>query len=279
MSLPAVIRKDFNDAIRSGTFLATTLLFVLVAGFWAAIQHVPLTASASDVPTSTLALLNSMGQPMSFFVPLLGLAISYAAIAGERDSGSIKLLLGLPNSRRDVILGKFIGRCAVLTIAILSGYFVVAVFALFTYESFAAVKFVLYTILTVFYGAVYVAIGIGFSSILESQYTAVIGAGGLYILFQLGWDVVTAILQVITVGYTPPDSGAPPWLIVVHALNPTAAVGYAARAIIPTFDEIMSYPVSASFYPPKWAGFAILGGWLVLSLAFGYIRFQSADIM
>ncbi|GGK81009.1 ABC transporter permease [Haloarcula sebkhae] len=279
MSLPAVIRKDFNDAIRSGTFLATTLLFVLVAGFWAAIQHVPLTASASDVPTSTLALLNSMGQPMSFFVPLLGLAISYAAIAGERDSGSIKLLLGLPNSRRDVILGKFIGRCAVLTIAILSGYFVVAVFALFTYESFAAVKFVLYTILTVFYGAVYVAIGIGFSSILKSQYTAVIGAGGLYILFQLGWDVVTAILQVITVGYTPPDSGAPPWLIVVHALNPTAAVGYAARAIIPTFDEIMSYPVSASFYPPKWAGFAILGGWLVLSLGFGYIRFQSADIM
>ena len=279
MSLPAVIRKDFNDAIRSGTFLATTLLFVLVAGFWAAIQHVPLTASASDVPTSTLALLNSMGQPMSFFVPLLGLGISYAAIAGERDSGSIKLLLGLPNSRRDVILGKFIGRCAVLTIAILSGHSVVAVFALFTYESFAAVKFVLYTILTVFYGAVYVAIGIGFSSILKSQYTAVIGAGGLYILFQLGWDVVTAILQVITVGYTPPDSGAPPWLIVVHALNPTAAVGYAARAIIPTFDEIMSYPVSASFYPPKWAGFAILGAWLVLSLGFGYSRFQSADIM
>ncbi|EMA08080.1 ABC-2 type transport system permease protein [Haloarcula vallismortis] len=279
MSLPAVIRKDFNDAIRSGTFLATTLLFVLVAGFWAAIQHVPLTASTSDVPTSTLALLNSMGQPMSFFVPLLGLGISYAAIAGERDSGSIKLLLSLPNSRRDVILGKFIGRCAVLTIAILSGYFVVAVFALFTYESFAAVKFVLYTILTVFYGAVYVAIGIGFSSIMRSQYTAVVGAGGLYILFQLGWDVVTAILQVITVGYTPPDSGAPPWLIVVHALNPTAAVGYAARAIIPTFDEIMSYPVSASFYPPKWAGFAILGAWLVLSLGFGYIRFQSADIM
>jgi len=90
-----------------------------------------------------------MGQPMSFFVPMLGLAISYAAIAGERDSGSIKLLLSLPNSRRDVILGKFIGRCAVLTIAILSGYVVVAAFALLTYESFAAVKFILYAMLTV----------------------------------------------------------------------------------------------------------------------------------
>jgi ABC-2 type transport system permease protein len=220
-----------------------------------------------------------MGQPMSFFVPMLGLAISYAAIAGERDSGSIKLLLSLPNSRRDVILGKFIGRCAVLTIAILSGYVVVAAFALLTYESFAAVKFILYAMLTVFYGAVYVAIGIGFSSGLDSQYTAVIGAASLYLLFQLGWDVVTAILQTITVGYSPPASGAPPWLIVVHALNPTAAVGYATRAIIPTFDELMSYPVSASFYPPEWAGFTILAVWLVLSLGVGYIRFQSADIM
>ena len=279
MSLVAVARKDFNDSIRSGSFLATTLLFVLVCGFWAAIQHVPQMYSDSAVPTSTLALLNSMGQPMAFFVPMLGLGISYASIAGERDSGSIKLTLGLPNSRRDTVLGKFIGRCAVLTIAILSGYSVVAVFALSTYESFAAVKFVLYTVLTVFYGAVYVAIGIGFSSVMRSQYTALVGAVSLYVIFQLGWDLVTAILQTLTVGYIPPDSGAPPWLIVVHALNPTAAVGYATRAIIPTFDEIMSYPVSASFYPPKWTGFAILSVWLVVSLGFGYLRFQSADIL
>lgn len=279
MSLAAIVRKDVHESIRSGTFLATTLLFVLVSGFWAAIQHVPLMYSDSDVPTSTLALLNSMGQPMAFFVPMLGLAISYGAIASGRDSGSIKLTLGLPNSRRNIVLGKFIGRCAVLSVAILSGYSAVAVFALSTYESFAAVRFVLYTVLTVFYGAVYVAIGIGFSSMMRSQHSALVGAAGLYIFFQLGWDIVIAILQTITVGYIPPDSGVPPWLIVVHALNPTAAVGYTTRAIIPTFDELMSYPVSASFSPPKWAGFAILATWLVLSLGFGYLRFQRADIM
>ncbi|PAU83047.1 ABC transporter [Halorubrum salipaludis] len=279
MSLAAVARKDFNDAIRSGAFLATTLLFVLTAGLWAAIQHVPRMYADSEVPTSTLALLNSMGQPMSFFVPMLGLGISYAAVAGERDSGSIKLLIGLPNSRRDVVLGKFVGRCAVLTVAILSGYAVVAAFALATYQSFAAVEFLLYTLLTVFYGAVYVAIGIGFSSAMRTRQTAFIGAAGLYVTFLLGWNVVTAVLQTVTVGYTPPDSGAPPWLIVVYALNPTAAVDYATRAVIPTFDELMSYPVSASFYPPKWAGFAVLAAWLVLSLAFGYRRFRVADIL
>lgn len=279
MALQAIVRKDIRDSIRSRSFIATTLLFVLVAGFWAAIQHIPAMYSDSEVPTSTLALLNSMGQPMAFFVPMLGLGISYGAIARERDSGSIKLALSLPNSRRDIVLGKFIGRCAVLSVAVLSGYSVVAVIALATYESFAVVEFVLYTALTVFYGAVYVAIGIGFSSVMRSQATALGGAAGLYVLFLLGWDVIAAILQTITVGYVPPDSGVPPWLIVVYALNPTAAVGYATRAIIPTFDEITSYPVSASFAPPKWTGFAILAAWLVLSLGYGYRRFQSADIM
>jgi ABC-2 type transport system permease protein len=278
MSLVAIVRKDIHDSIRSGSFIAITLLFVLVAGFWAAIQHVPEMYSNTTVPTSTLALLNSMGQPMAFFVPLLGLGLSYGAIARERDSGSIKLALGLPNSRSEFVVGKFIGRTVVLSVAILIGYAVVAIIALLTYESFAAVKFALYTALTVFYGAVYVAIGIGFSSVMESRQTALVGAGGLYLLFQIGWDVVTAILQTATVGYVPPESGVPPWLIVVHALNPTAAVGYATRAIIPTFDAIMSYPASASFYPPKWAGFAILAAWLVLPLAYGYRRFQSADL-
>jgi ABC-2 type transport system permease protein len=278
MPLTAVVRKEVQDSIRSGSFLATTLLFVLAVGFWAAIQHVPQMYADSDVPRSTLALLNSMRQPMAFFVPMLGLGLSYAAIAGERDSGSIKLTLSPPNSRCDIVFGKFIGRTAVLSAAILSGYAVVAVIALLTYESFAAVRFVLFTGLTILYGAVYIAIGIGFSSVMVSRQAALAGAAGFYLVFQLGWDVVTAILQTITVGYVPPETGVPGWLIVVHALNPTAAIGYATRALIPTFDEIMSYPVSASFTPPKWAGFAILVAWLVVSLGYGYLRFQAADI-
>ncbi|MFC6835575.1 ABC transporter permease [Halomarina ordinaria] len=278
MSLAAVIRKDVRDAARSGSLLAVTLLFVLVAGFWAAIQHVPPMYGESDVPTSTLALLNSMGQPMAFFVPLLGLGIAYDSIVGERDSGSIRLALSLPNTRREVVLGKFIGRSAVLTAAILTGYAVVAVIALLTYESFAVGEFVLYTLLTVLYGAVYVAIGIGFSSVMRSQPAALAGATGLYVLFQLGWDVVTAVLQTVTVGYVPPESGVPGWVLLVHLLNPTAAIGYATRTIIPEFAEITAYPVSDAAYVQGWVGFLVLAAWLVLSLGFGYRRFRRTEI-
>ncbi len=278
MSLRAMIRKDVRDSVRSGVLLSITLLFVLVAGFWAAIQHVPPMYGESDIPTSTLALLNSMGQPMAFFVPLLGLGISYNSVVGERESGSIKLALGLPNSRRDIVFGKFIGRSVVLTVAILTAYLVVAVIALLTYESFAAIEFILYTVMTVFYGVVYVAIGIGFSSIMNTRSMALAGATGLYTLFQLGWDTVTAILQIVTVGWVPPESGPPDWVVLVYVLNPTAANGYATRAIIPELNAITAHPVSDAFYLQEWVGFPILAAWLLLSLGFGYRRFARTEI-
>jgi len=278
MSLSAIIRKDVQDSVRSGVLLAITLLFVLVAGFWAAIQHVPPIYGESDIPTSTLALLNSMGQPMAFFVPLLGLGIAYNSIVGERESGSIKLALGLPNSRRDIVFGKFIGRSIVLAVAILTAFLVVAVIALLTYESFAAVEFVLYTVMTVFYGLVYVAIGIGFSSTVNSQPTALAGATGLYVLFQLGWDAVTAVLQTVTVGWVPPESGPPDWVVLVYVLNPTAAMEYATQAIIPEFDAITAYPASDAFYLQDWVGFPILAAWLLLPLGFGYRTFARMEI-
>lgn len=278
MSLVAILRKDVQDSVRSGSLIAITLLFVLVAGFWAAIQHVPPMYGESDVPTSTLALLNSMGQPMAFFVPLLGLGIGYNSIVGERESGSIKLALGLPNSRRDIVFGKFIGRSAVLTVAILTAYSAVAVIALLTYESFAAVEFVLYTVTTVLYGMVYVAIGIGFSATMNSRPAALAGTTGLYLLFQLGWDAVAAVLQTVTVGWVPPESGAPNWIVGVYILNPTAAVGYVTRAIIPEFDEITAYPMSDAFFLQEWIGFPILAAWLLLSLGIGYRTFARTEI-
>lgn len=43
-------------------------------------------------------------------------------------------MLGLPNSHRDVVLGKFIGRSAVIFVSILVSYVGVALIALLTYD-------------------------------------------------------------------------------------------------------------------------------------------------
>jgi ABC-2 type transport system permease protein len=278
MGLSAVIEKDFRDSIRSFSLLSTTLLFVVFATWLAAIQWIPVMYQDSAVDASTLALLNSMRQPTVFMIPLIGLALAYDTVAGERESGTIRLLMGLPNSRAAVVFGKFVGRTGVIAVSVLVGYAVAGAVALVTYDSFDVVVFGLYTLLTILYGAVYIGLATGFSAAVESRQRALVGAGGLYALFLLGWDVLLLILQLAIYGQDIPEAGLPDWFKFIGLLNPSTAFMHAARAVIPEYAEITFYPQGSAFYLENWVGFVILGLWAAVPLVLGYVRFERADI-
>lgn len=258
--------------------LVSTLLFVVWAGFLAAIQHVPNIHQDTTLPRSTIALMNSMQQSAVFFVPLIGLALGYNAIAGERERGSLKLMLGLPHTRRDVVYGKFLGRTAVITASIVAGYSTAAVIALLTYDSFALDIFVPYLLVTLFYGSVYVAIGIGVSAFMRSRQFAITAAIGLYALFLLIWDVFLLFLQLVAVGPELPESGLPEWIQFVGLLNPSTAFEYATIALIPEFTELTTFPESDALYLEHWVGFPVLVAWIVLPLGVGYLRFKKTEL-
>lgn len=69
--------------------------------------------------------------------------LGYRAIVGERESGSLKFLLGLPHTRRDVILGKLIGRVSTVTVAVLVGFAIVGVHLLVIAETFSVAAYAL----------------------------------------------------------------------------------------------------------------------------------------
>lgn len=277
MSLVAVTRKEFLDSIRSYTLLGLIVLFVAFAVFLAAIQWIPdMMGSAGN--TNTLALLNSMRQPSVYLVPLVGLMVGYKAVAGERTSGSIRLVLGLPNTRSEVFFGKVIGQTAVVSVAILVGYGAAALVALISYESFALVEFGLYTLLTLLYALVCVSIAVGFSAGTKSRKRALAGAVTVYSLILLFWDGVVAVLQTLTVGYRVPVGEQPAWLSVVFSLNPSTAFAHTARAVIPEYREITRFPYLQTNFWQDWYGFIVIGLWVVVPLAVGYLRFSRADI-
>jgi ABC-2 type transport system permease protein len=278
MGLAAVTRKDFHDSVRSLSLQATTTAFVLFATWLAAIQWIPLMYQDSAVDASTLALLNSMRQPTVFIVPFIGLMLAYDTIVGERESGSIRLLMGLPNSRAAVVFGKFVGRSGVLAVSILVGYGVAGLVALATYESFDVSVFGRYTLLTVFYGTVYVGLATGFSAATGSRQRALVGAGGLYTLFLLGWDVLLLALQLLVYGNDIPEAGLPDWFNFLGLLNPSTAFMHAARAAIPEYSEITFYPAGSAFYLQDWVGFVVLLLWGAVPLVVGYRRFEHADV-
>lgn len=280
MSWTVVAKKDFRDAIRSKTLWVLSVLFVLFAGgftyvFW----FIPQLVGQQNLPASgpTVGLINGLSSSAGFLVPLIGLLIGYKAIVGERDSGSLKLLLGLPHSRRDVVLGKFVGRTGVVAIAILIGFTAGGIIALLLYDSFAFGAFVSYTLLTMVLGLVFVAIAVGFSAAMQSASRALYGVIGLFVLFVFVWGFIPTILRFVLNGFTMPNLLArPDWAAFISLLNPTTAYGYASAALISDLPGPMMQ--NPPLYLQDWFGFVILAGWIVVPLTLGYFRFASTDL-
>ena len=55
-------------------------------------------------------------------MPLIALLLSFDAVAGEAERGTLLLLLAHPVARWQVVAGKFLGHLAVLVVATLVGY-------------------------------------------------------------------------------------------------------------------------------------------------------------
>jgi ABC-2 type transport system permease protein len=278
MSIMAVVKKEFRASMRSYSLLTLVSLFTVFAGGLALVQWIPPMYRTGGADTSTLALLNSMRQPTVFFVPMIGLAVGYGAIANERQTGSLRLLLSLPNSRSDVVFGKVIGQTFVVAVAIAVGYTIAGSIALTTYESFDASTFGLYTVLTALYGIVYLAFAVGMSALLNSREQALVGASAAYVLFLIGWDVLLLFLQLLIYGPEVPPGGLPDWFKFIGLANPSTAFMYATRSALPVYRELTFYPDSSAVFLQEWVGFPLLLLWGLVPLGFGYYRFRTAHL-
>jgi ABC-2 type transport system permease protein len=171
-----VSKKEFKDAIRSkGLWLlgaVFTLLFVSpVAGalyldFGAgtgqqaqAIQQQGMQFLLSSLYTNTVTIL----------VPIIAIFVGFAAISKERTSGSMKLLLSLPHSRRDVLVGKVIGRCAVLGVPLIISLAITALFLVASNITFKPQLFALFSLFSVLYALVFVAITVSISGAFKKS--------------------------------------------------------------------------------------------------------------
>ncbi|MDQ1260175.1 MAG: Cu-processing system permease protein, partial [Pseudomonadota bacterium] len=72
----------------------------------------------------TIASLVSL---VIYLIPLIALLLGFDAIVGERERGSLDLLLSLPITRLELLLGKYLGLAAALALSTLAGFGMVAV--------------------------------------------------------------------------------------------------------------------------------------------------------
>lgn len=279
MTWQAVARKDFQDAIRSRTLLVIASLFVVLPTLVGAVYAFVASNGTASGQQATANLLAFVGAPLGWLVPLVALLVGYSAIAGERESGSIKLLLSLPHQRRDVVFGKLVGRTLVVATAVVAGFGATALVGLVLFGSLAPVALLGYSGLTVAFAAAYVSIAVGFSAVTPSSSRAAAGAVGAFALFSFVWEGLPRAVHFVLEGSIAPTPGATPaWYSLLSRLSPNNAYDGALELVTTGSGQVPAAGGSTTVFASWWFGLLVLCVWIVGPALLGYVRFEAADL-
>ncbi|MCD2199033.1 ABC transporter permease [Halobacterium sp. KA-4] len=282
MSWPAIARKDFHDAARSKALWALTALFVLFMAGVAYVYTLLQSGGQGGGELETIGLIFFLLSPVTLLIPLTALVMSHKAIAGEVESGSAKFLLSLPHTRRDAIVGKVVGRGAVLGVSVVVGLVVAAVVTVALYDSFDALAFLGFSALTVLLAVLYTAIGVGLSATTQDSGRATIVAAAFFVVFEVAWGaVVSGVYYLLNGTFGPMSAGSvPDWYLLLNRVPPSSAFTNAVFQFLPGQSTLVAqlFPQNPPIYLSKWAALATMFAWLVVVPALGYYVFERADL-
>lgn len=112
-------RTEFRIALRNRWVAIALILMAVFSLVLALAGSAPTGGLGVDRLSVTVASLTSLSV---YLIPLLALLMSFDAIAGETERGTLPLLLAYPVARWQVLVGKLLAHLAILTLAVLLGH-------------------------------------------------------------------------------------------------------------------------------------------------------------
>lgn len=111
--------KEIRDGLRNRWVAATILLLGTLALALSFLGSAPTGEIKVGVLEVSVVSLTSLSM---YLLPLIALMLSFDALVGEFEHGTMLLLLTYPVARWQILFGKFLGHAAILLLAILIGY-------------------------------------------------------------------------------------------------------------------------------------------------------------
>lgn len=264
-----IARKELADATRSWRLQLLVAFFGLLG---AAVGYL----ADQNVGRGLVLLL-------AFFAPLVGVLFTHHTIVQKRETGELAVLLSLPFSRRNIVLGAYLGRMALLLVGLAALAVAATIFGAVsgTVPELSGLlgAFLIAAVL----GTIFVSIAIGISAAVRNSAVASAGVFGTYLLFAFQiWTLVPDAVLYLVNGFEAPDTD-PTWVLVFDQLSPFAAVRNAAVPVTPDLAEAVplvgaSVPESPPLYmQPAFAGVLVLL-WLVVPALLGYLQFERTDL-
>lgn len=273
MPIAVVAGQEIRAGLRNRWVLATTGLLAALALSLALLGTAPVGAVDAD-PLAVVVV--SLASLSIFLLPLIAMLLSFDAVVGEQERGTLLLLLAYPLARWQVLVGKFLGHSAILAAATVLGYgAVAAVLAMrggIGADAWAAFAAMVAT--SILLGAVFVALGCLASVAVRERATAAGLAVGIWLFFVLLYDMLLLGMLVADQG----QAVSAAMLDVLLLFNPTDAY----RLFNLSGSEATR--LYSGMVGPGEAGristaalVAALASWVVLPLAAAIVVFQRRE--
>ncbi len=261
-----VARKEWTDRLRNRWIFVVAAVFALFAfsiSYFGAVQQGQVGWRSVEVTVASLVSL------VIYLLPLIALLTGFDAIVGERERGTLDLLLSMPLSRNELVLGKFIGLSAALTTACASGFGVVIAVLWWHMGANAALHLMGFLFSSLLMGLCFLSVAIFISAYARDRTAAGGYALATWLFFVILFDL---ILLAALVGFG--DGPAGRWLPMLMMLSPTDV--YRLLNIFQLQDAAQLYGLSGTF--PIWLAepsllISLLMLWIVLPLLLAMRRF------
>ncbi len=273
--LALYVREDVRDTVRQRQAQVIVGLYALV-GAWVANNA----ASSSLVEPHEVDLFAELVPVLALLTPLVALGFFCSSLVQKRTGGALTVILGLPFSRKTVVLGTLIGRCLVMTAAVLAAIAAAVPVGYLRGITFEPINLLGAVLLVVLLGVTFTAFAVFLSVVTRTATRATVAAFGTFVIFAANvWSQLPRLGVYISYGLSYPDT-YPAWYDFVVALNPMAAYTYLVAEAFPDLEggTFIQAPQEPAFYERPTFAAAVLLGWIVFATWFGYRRFRATDL-
>lgn len=259
--------KEFRDRMRNRWVLVVALVFTvfsLVIAYFGGAQQGQLGLRSIEFTIASLVSL------VIYLIPLIALLLGFDAVVGERERGSLDLLLSLPITRLELLLGKYLGLAAALTLSTLVGFGLVAVLLFQQFSWPGLYHYLGFMLSSVLLGLAFLSLAVLMSVIARERTRASGLAIALWFFFVLVFDLLLLAGLVATGGAYGGDAFA--YLLL---LNPADVF-----RILNVFslEDVRTLYGLASIVPPAlakpWLMGSVMLAWIVLPLGLANWRFK-----
>ncbi len=262
-----IAAKEFRDRMRNRWVLAVALVFTvfsLVIAYFGGAQQGTVGFRSIEFTIASLVSL------VIYLIPLIALLLGFDAIVGERERGSLDLLLSLPITRLELLLGKYLGLAAALALSTLAGFGLVAVLLVSQLSWNGLFHYVGFMLSSVLLGLAFLSLAVLVSVVARDRTRASGLAIATWFLFVLVFDLVLLGILVGTGGRMGGDVFA--WLLLLNPADVFRILN------IFSLDDVRTLYGLTSIVPLSLGSPVVMGGvmlaWIVVPLALAHWRFK-----